>query len=161
MGVPVPVVVSWPRWRVLLIAVVLPMFACGTSHECEDRPSQVLLQSAFTDLAVDGVASYSLHVPADLDSPGGVEEFLQWTPPDSSTRLVMSDHPCTVEQLRTGRCVTAPIEGQGGAAYGYPSQTPGRSYIIYILNLGPEVESGSIRIRALGGRPDSCAWAFF
>ncbi len=152
----IPVAALGLSCRVTLIATLVSALGCGTSQECVERPSQVLLQSVFTELGVNAVAPFSFRVPADLDSPGGAETSVQWTPQDNSTLLVVSDHPCPLEQVKAGACSPGAVTGQAGSAYTYPSLAPRVSYIVYVLNLGPQVESGRVLVRALGGRPEHC-----
>ena len=154
-----------PACRGLLIALALPIFGCGTSSSnCGIRPNRELLRTTFAHIAPGEAFSSPFQVPGDLEStqpdhPPGMFSFsatATWTPADHSMLLAISDHPCSVDDLIAGSCSLARDTGRAGYASFFPfSGRPG-TYIVYVVNLGTEPESGDVQVVAQGTEPLGC-----
>jgi hypothetical protein len=131
------------------------MIHCARS-DCSTRPTQTLLHSTFNGLGPNTIASFSFKIPGDVDSPNGYEASVHWTPEANSTLLAIGDRPCSAQQLQIGGCGLATFTGSAGEAHVYPPLRPGTSYVLYVLNVGANAESGSVESMGLGGEPASC-----
>jgi hypothetical protein len=140
----------------LTVLVLLQIVGCGSFQDCSKPQEHVsLLHTDFAGLLPDGSASRSVQVPGNLDTTQ-LEVAVTWTPSDNAILLAISDHPCSADELEGGVCALAAFTGRSGSAFIYPSVKLGTSYVLYVVNLGSQAESGSIRVTALGRDVPGC-----
>jgi hypothetical protein len=134
-------------WSVLVAVVLLP--GCGGSGgggggdvTGPGTPGRTVL---FEDTWALGPLEY-IPLEADLNVSGTLDVTVDWTFATNDVDVVMTNASCTDEMFSVGQCsflgsaLSTTLKPERFTA----EVTAGGSYVIWVVNVGPDRESGSI-----------------